>query len=73
MPSIMTFADLHNPNSLSNRLRTRRFRIFESLVSTVPRPMRILRRRRYKLVLGATRLGGSRRRANYYVEPFSAR
>jgi hypothetical protein len=39
---ILELASGHNPNSLSNRMRTRRFRIFESLVKTAPRPLRIL-------------------------------
>jgi methyltransferase family protein len=39
---IRQLADASNPNSLSNRLRSRRFRLFESLVAHVVRPMRIL-------------------------------
>jgi hypothetical protein len=39
---VLELADLNNPNSLSNRMRSRRFRIFEALVKSVPRPMRIL-------------------------------
>ncbi len=42
MFGILELASGHNPNSLSNRMRTRRFRIFESLVKTAPRPLRIL-------------------------------
>lgn len=42
MSWVMKLADIHTPNSLANRLRARRFRIFESLVSAIPRPMRIL-------------------------------
>jgi Methyltransferase domain len=34
--------NVDNPNSLSNRFRSRRFRVFESLVKTIPRPIRIL-------------------------------
>jgi len=39
---IRQMADVSNPNSLSNRLRSRRFQLFESLVSTLPRPLRML-------------------------------
>ena len=35
-------ADGSNPASLSNRLRSRRFELFERLTSTLPRPVRIL-------------------------------
>jgi len=35
-------ADVSNPNSLSNRMRSRRFAVFESLVAALPRPLRIL-------------------------------
>ena len=42
MPSIRELASGNNPNSFSNRMRTRRFRQFETLVATLPRPLRIL-------------------------------
>jgi len=35
-------ADVYDRNSLSNRLRTARFRQFEELVASLPRPLRIL-------------------------------
>jgi ubiquinone/menaquinone biosynthesis C-methylase UbiE len=35
-------ADVDASNSLSNRLRSKRFRIFEALVEAMPRPLRIL-------------------------------
>jgi hypothetical protein len=42
IPEIRQLADVSNPNSLSNRMRFRRFQLFESLVATLPRPLRIL-------------------------------
>jgi Methyltransferase domain len=42
IPKIRQWADGENPNSLSNRLRSRRFALFESLVASLPRPLRIL-------------------------------
>jgi hypothetical protein len=39
---IRQLADGQNPDSLSNRLRSRRFQLFESLVGGLPRPLRIL-------------------------------
>lgn len=42
MSWIMKLADIYKANSMANRFRDRRFRIFESLVSAIPRPMRIL-------------------------------
>lgn len=35
-------ADGHAPGSFSNRMRTQRFRRFESLAATLPRPLRVL-------------------------------
>jgi hypothetical protein len=35
-------ADSENPNSFANKLRAARFRRFETLVATLPRPLRIL-------------------------------
>jgi hypothetical protein len=35
-------ADVCNPNSFSNRMRSRRFRAFESLVEMLPHPVRML-------------------------------
>jgi hypothetical protein len=42
IPSIRRLADDENPASLSNRLRARRFRHFEALVSSLPQPLHIL-------------------------------
>lgn len=42
IPSIRQLAEGKNPNSFSNRLRARRFRQFEALVASLPRPLRIL-------------------------------
>ena len=42
IPSIRQLAEGKNPNSISNRFRTRRFQRFEALVATLPRPLRIL-------------------------------
>jgi ubiquinone/menaquinone biosynthesis C-methylase UbiE len=42
IPEIRQLADVSNPNSLSNRMRFWRFQLFESLVATLPRPLRIL-------------------------------
>lgn len=42
MFKVLKLANIDDPNSLANRMRSRRFRIFESLVKSVPRPMRIL-------------------------------
>jgi len=42
IPIIRRLADDESPNSLSNKLRTRRFRRFETLVGALPRPLRIL-------------------------------
>ncbi|NNF42466.1 MAG: methyltransferase domain-containing protein [Phycisphaerales bacterium] len=39
---LRTLADARNPGSLSNRLRQRRFRLFDSLVESRPRPLRIV-------------------------------
>ena len=42
MPSMLKFVHVDDANSWANRWRTQRFRVFESLVRTIPRPMRIL-------------------------------
>ncbi len=42
IPKITQWADSANPNSFANRLRSRRFALFESLVSSLPKPIRIL-------------------------------
>jgi len=42
MPSIRQLAAGSDPNSLSNKLRDRRFRQFEALIADLPRPLRIL-------------------------------
>ena len=42
IPKIRQWADSADPNSLANRLRSRRFALFESLVSSLPKPIRIL-------------------------------
>src|SRR5271166_5019645 len=42
IPLIRQLAEGKNPNSFSNRLRTRRFQRFEALVASLPRPLRIL-------------------------------
>jgi len=40
--AIRRLADSENPNSLANRLRAKRFALFETLVAPLPRPLRIL-------------------------------
>ncbi len=40
--NIRTLADGGNPESFSNRMRNRRFQIFEQLVGELPRPLRVL-------------------------------
>jgi Methyltransferase domain len=42
MPNVRRLADDENPTSFSNKLRAKRFRQFESLVASLPRPLRIL-------------------------------
>ncbi|PYU40322.1 MAG: SAM-dependent methyltransferase [Acidobacteria bacterium] len=42
IPEIRQLADVSNPSSFSNRMRFRRFQLFESLIATLPRPLRIL-------------------------------
>jgi hypothetical protein len=42
LPNVRWLADDENPESFSNKLRARRFRQFEALVATLPRPLRIL-------------------------------
>jgi len=39
---IQSLSAVENPNSLSNRMRTRRFELFERLAATLPRPLRII-------------------------------
>ena len=42
MSLIRRLAAVENPNSLSNRMRSKRFRRFEQLVEPLPRPLRII-------------------------------
>jgi len=42
MPNLRWLADDENPESFSNKLRARRFRLFETLTASMPRPLRIL-------------------------------
>jgi len=42
VPILRRLADSENPDSFANRLRARRFRQFETLVSSLPRPLKIL-------------------------------
>ena len=42
IPSLRRLADDEDPQSLSNRLRSRRFRQFEALLADLPRPLHIL-------------------------------
>ncbi len=42
MSLIRRFAAVENPDSLSNRMRSKRFRRFEQLVEPLPRPLRII-------------------------------
>ena len=35
-------ADVYDPNSFANRLRSARFRQFEKMAASLPRPLRIL-------------------------------
>ncbi len=42
MSLIQRFTNARRPGSLSNRLRSRRFRLFKRLVGTLPRPLRII-------------------------------
>jgi len=42
IPLIRRLADSDDPNSLANKLRTRRFLRFEALIAPLPRPVRIL-------------------------------
>jgi len=40
--NLRSLADWHNPGSLGNRLRNRRFELLERVLSPLPRPVRIL-------------------------------
>lgn len=40
--TLLSRANVHDPGSFSNRMRSRRFAIFDGLVRTLPRPVRIL-------------------------------
>lgn len=40
--AIRTLADANNPESFSNRMRSRRFQLFERLVADLPKPIRLL-------------------------------
>jgi hypothetical protein len=42
LSGIRRLADGSNPESFSNRMRTRRFKLFDSLAASLPRPLRIL-------------------------------
>jgi hypothetical protein len=42
IPLIRRLAEGKNPDSISNRFRSRRFQRFEALVATLPRPLKIL-------------------------------
>jgi hypothetical protein len=42
MKSLLKMTDHSNPNSLSNRMRNRRFAFFESLIANFERPLRII-------------------------------
>lgn len=42
MPSLRKLADVHADDSLSNRMRMKRFAMFERLLAPLPRPVRIL-------------------------------
>ena len=42
MSLIRRFAAVENPNSLSNRMRSKRFHGFKQLVESLPRPLRII-------------------------------
>ncbi len=42
MLDLRNAANGSNPNSFSNKMRTRRFELFESLLSNIPRPIRII-------------------------------
>jgi hypothetical protein len=42
IPNVRWLADDENPKSLSNRLRARRFGLFEALIAPMTRPLRIL-------------------------------
>jgi hypothetical protein len=41
-PLLRRMADGHAPGSFSNRMRERRFKLFESLAAGLPRPLRVL-------------------------------
>src|SRR5689334_21112061 len=42
MPIIRRLADSDNPTSYANRLRSKRFQRFESLIASLPRPLQML-------------------------------
>ena len=42
MSSLHSMANVNNPNSFSNRMRNRRFLVFESLIKDLPRPIKML-------------------------------
>lgn len=42
LPNVRRLANDEDPDSLSNKMRARRFRQFEALVASLPRPLRIL-------------------------------
>lgn len=42
MPTLSTVADFNRPNSVARKLRSKRFRLFEELIATLERPLRLL-------------------------------
>lgn len=42
MGSLHSMANVNDPNSFSNRMRNRRFQVFESLIKDLPRPIHML-------------------------------
>ena len=42
MKSLLRMTDQSDPNSLSNRMRNRRFEFFEKLIENLPRPLKII-------------------------------
>lgn len=40
--SLRDAADVHNPDSLSNKMRSRRFEMFAKLIEPLPKPVRVL-------------------------------
>lgn len=42
MLNLRNYSDCSNPSSFANRLRAKRFELFESLASSIPRPIRVI-------------------------------